>query len=177
MKAKISLAPNNPSAWNYLRGILECSSTPFISLAPFVEPYTSNKNLWSDEDVVDLDNPKPSSDAVLPCVAALDYLAEAHAREGDDGVGKAVELWKLLANEHDTMRKKYVQRYSSPHLIYSCLYQVLGVSYQGGLEWGCELSSPGGEYMARRMSVHSSLFVGVYLNSQMNPPICIIAAT
>lgn len=63
---------------------------------------------WDDEDVVDLDNPKPSSDATLPCVAALDFLAEARFREGGEDVGKAVELWKSLANEHDTIRKKYV---------------------------------------------------------------------
>ncbi|KIP06799.1 hypothetical protein PHLGIDRAFT_106551 [Phlebiopsis gigantea 11061_1 CR5-6] len=106
VKDKISVAPNNPSAWNYLRGILEYSNTPFSTLLPFTEPYT-RAYVQPTDDVVDLDNPKPSSDATLPCVAALDFLAEAYVRAGGDGVGKAVELWKQLANEHDTMRKKY----------------------------------------------------------------------
>ena len=61
---------------------------------------------WEDEDVVDLDNPKPGLDADLPCVAAMDFMAEAYAQQGGEGVKKAVDLWKLLANEHDTMRKK-----------------------------------------------------------------------
>ena len=101
------MAPNNPSAWNYLRGILEYSKTPFSTLQLFAEPYT-HKYVQTDDDVVDLDNPKPSSDATLPCVAALDFLAEAHVRAGGDGVGQAVDLWKQLANEYDTMRKKCV---------------------------------------------------------------------
>ena len=41
MKEKIALAPNNSSAWNYLRGALEHTGTPFATLAPFVEPYTT----------------------------------------------------------------------------------------------------------------------------------------
>ena len=106
VKAKISLAPNNPSAWNYLRGILDYSKTPFTAQAPFAEPYTVRRKPWDDEDVVDLDNPKPSLDADLPCVSAMDFLAEAYAQAGGDNVQKAVDLWKLLANEHDTMRKK-----------------------------------------------------------------------
>ena len=110
MKDKIAVAPNNPSAWNYLRGILDCSKIPFADLIPFAEPYTLNV-AQNNDDVIDLDNPKPSSDAVLPCVAALDFLAEAHAHAGGDGITKAVELWRRLANQHDTMRKKYV--YSS----------------------------------------------------------------
>jgi protein farnesyltransferase/geranylgeranyltransferase type-1 subunit alpha len=108
VKAKISLAPNNPSAWNYLRGILEYSKTPLVSQAPFAEPYTVCRTPWDDEDVVDLDNPKPTLDAHLPCVVAIDFLAEAYAQDGGENVKKAVDLWKLLANELDTMRKKCV---------------------------------------------------------------------
>lgn len=115
MKGKISLAPNNPSAWNYLRGILEYSKTPFISQAPFAEPYTTRRNPWDDEDVVDLDNPQPALDADLPCVAAVDFLAEAYAQDGGENVKKALHLWKLLANELDTMRKKCVLCF-----VYSC---------------------------------------------------------
>ncbi|EKM57639.1 uncharacterized protein PHACADRAFT_251373 [Phanerochaete carnosa HHB-10118-sp] len=107
VKGKISFAPNNISAWNYLRGILEYSKTPFSSQAVFAESYTVRRAPWDDEDVVDLDNPKPSTDADLPSVSAMDFLAEAYAREGGDSITKAVDLWKALANQHDTMRKKY----------------------------------------------------------------------
>ena len=82
---------------------------PFSSQAPFAEPYTVRRAPWDDEDVVDLDDPKPSADADLPCVSAMDFLAEAYTREGGELVAKAVDLWKALANQHDTVRKKYVE--------------------------------------------------------------------
>ena len=44
----------------------------------------------------------------MPCAAALDFLAEAYVREGGEGVQRAVKLWKSLADEHDTIRKKSV---------------------------------------------------------------------
>lgn len=79
---------------------------------------------------MDLDNPKPSSDAVLPCVAALDFLAEAYACEGGKDVAKAVELWKQLANEHDTIRKKCVLSiYQFIFLLTNMFLQVLGVPH------------------------------------------------
>lgn len=106
-KEKIALAPNNPSAWNYLRGILDHTHTPWSSALDFATPYTQPQPpVSSQEDVVDLDNPKPPTEAVLPCAAALDFLAEAYAKEGGEATKKAVQLWKSLANEHDTMRKK-----------------------------------------------------------------------
>ena len=89
-----------------MRGILEHSNTPFISLASFAQPYTVRRAPWDDEDVVDLDNPAPSLDADLPCVSAMDFLAEAYAREGGDATQNAIKLWKSLADEHDTIRKK-----------------------------------------------------------------------
>ncbi|KAI0763174.1 protein prenylyltransferase [Irpex lacteus] len=95
-KDKIALAPNNPSAWNYLRGILDHTHTSWSTLVTFAIPYSRG-----------LDNPKPPAEAELPCAAALDFLAEAYIRDGGEGVQKAVTLWKSLANEHDTIRKKY----------------------------------------------------------------------
>ena len=121
-KEKIALAPNNLSAWNYLRGALEHTSTPFATVATFVEPYTASEPPAAD--VVDLDNPLPSAGAQLPCVPALEFLADVYEKEGGEKTAKAVEvrdaivlrlkhrlhqavqIWKLLANEKDTMRKK-----------------------------------------------------------------------
>lgn len=108
VKGKIALAPNNASAWNYLRGILEHSKTPYSNLIAFAEPYTLPQPAAanSEDDVLDLDNPMPPADASLPCAAAVDFTAEAYVRNGGDDVHKAVELWKALANQYDPMRKK-----------------------------------------------------------------------
>ena len=46
----------------------------------------------SSEDVVDLDNPLPSAGAELPCVAALEFLADIYEQEGSEGTAKAVEV-------------------------------------------------------------------------------------
>ncbi|KAJ7634682.1 hypothetical protein FB45DRAFT_909549 [Roridomyces roridus] len=107
VKQNISLAPNNASAWNYLRGVLEHTRQPFGSLAAFVQPYTVPLPA-STTDIVDLENPPPGRDADLPCAAAIEFLADVYEeRGGADNVDKAVELWRSLANEHDTIRKKY----------------------------------------------------------------------
>ncbi|EIW54989.1 protein prenylyltransferase [Trametes versicolor FP-101664 SS1] len=107
VKEQIAVAPNNASAWNYLRGVLETTRTPFEELTSFVEPYTASQRPAPGEEVVDLDNPLPTERAELPCVAALEFMADAYEKRGGDSVPKAVEIWKVLANEKDTMRKKY----------------------------------------------------------------------
>lgn len=89
-KEKIALAPNNPSAWNYLRGVLGHTGTPYASLSPFVKPYTATS--VEKIDVVDLDNPVPSEGAELPCVMALEFLADTFEQEGGSQIPKAVEV-------------------------------------------------------------------------------------
>ena len=94
-KEKIALAPNNPSAWNYLRGALEHTNTPFATVAAFVEPYTASET--PAPEVVDLDNPPPSPGAQLPCVAALEFLADTYEKEGGEKTAKAVEVCGCLS--------------------------------------------------------------------------------
>ncbi|TEB34055.1 protein prenylyltransferase [Coprinellus micaceus] len=116
-KQSIALAPNNASAWNYLRGVLHRLSIPYASLQAFVTPYTvvsgdkpgSKDAAGGEEDeIIDPENPRPSPGAQLPCPAALEFLADVYEKEGErEGVLKAVEIWKSLANEHDTMRRRY----------------------------------------------------------------------
>jgi len=108
-KEKIALAPNNSSAWNYLRGVLEHTKTPLSSLTAFVEPYTiaSPATALRGDAVLDLENPLPSEGAELPAACALELLADIHEQVGGEAIPKAVEIWKYLANEYDTMRKKY----------------------------------------------------------------------
>ncbi|KZV75889.1 protein prenylyltransferase [Peniophora sp. CONT] len=110
-KEKIALAPNNASAWNYLRGILDHTSTPYVTLTDFVLPYTSATAPVSfspsgdDGAVLDLENPPPSKGSSLPAIPALDFIADVYETEGE--VQKAVPIWHSLADEHDTIRKKY----------------------------------------------------------------------
>ena len=93
---KISLAPNNPSAWNYLRGVLDDSKTPYSALKVFVEPYCVEAEPTlpdnSSKDVVDLENPLPSPEAQLPCTAAIEFLADIHESLGGDNVRTAIDV-------------------------------------------------------------------------------------
>ena len=91
MKQNISLAPNNPSAWNYLRGVLDHNKIPYATLQAFVTPYSIAQPVGDDE-VVDLDHPLPSKTAELPCAAAIEFLADVYEREGGDSVHKATQV-------------------------------------------------------------------------------------
>jgi hypothetical protein len=91
VKAKISLAPNNASAWNYLRGILDHNNVPYSRLHDFVRPYSLSAG-EPNVDVLDLDNPLPSKGAQLPCPAAVEFLADIYEQEGGDNTLKAVEV-------------------------------------------------------------------------------------
>ncbi|KAJ6504789.1 hypothetical protein C8R47DRAFT_158472 [Mycena vitilis] len=107
VKQNISLAPNNASAWNYLRGVLETNNLPLSTVATFVRPYTVPLPAGAT-DLVDVENPPPGRGAELPCAAAVEFLADVYEEEAtSESTEKAVELWKSLAEEHDTIRKKY----------------------------------------------------------------------
>lgn len=136
VKTKIAIAPNNASAWNYLRGILDKTKTPYSIVQSFVTPYSVPHPEQHEAplgDVVDLEDPLPSSGAQLPCVAAIEFVADIYETNGGEDLMKAIEvqqysfflpsmaslganldyslhvkLWKSLAHKHDTMRKKYV---------------------------------------------------------------------
>ncbi|KAG5642273.1 hypothetical protein DXG03_003322 [Asterophora parasitica] len=107
VKQNISLVANNPSAWNYLRGILDTNKLPYSRVEDFVKPYAASTHS-NVTDLVDLENPPPSRTAQLPCPAAIEFLADIHEKEGGkDAILQATELWRSLADEQDTIRKKY----------------------------------------------------------------------
>ncbi|KAL4079430.1 hypothetical protein J3A83DRAFT_1093171 [Scleroderma citrinum] len=109
VKTKISVAPNNLSAWNYLRGVLDNSKTPYSALKAFVTPYCYEAEPDNpSESIVDLEDPLPSPEAQLPCVAAIEFMADIHEGLGGDNLRTAIDLWSSLATTHDTFRKKYV---------------------------------------------------------------------
>ena len=94
VKSKISFAPNNLSAWNYLRGILDKSNTHYVELRQFVELYCAPRvgraGKEEEVEVYDLDNPRPSSTADLPCSLAIEFLADLCEQEGENE--KAIEV-------------------------------------------------------------------------------------
>jgi protein farnesyltransferase/geranylgeranyltransferase type-1 subunit alpha len=66
----------------------------------FVKPYTLAPGSVTDaekRDIVDLDNPPPSAEAELPCVQALEFLADIFEAQGaaqqeKEKTEKAVEV-------------------------------------------------------------------------------------
>ncbi|KAG8715345.1 CAAX geranylgeranyltransferase alpha subunit [Ceratobasidium sp. 394] len=113
-KQKISVAPNNPSAWNYLRGVLEHGRMPLSTLKPFVEPYAevresadplAGPRFEPEDEIVDLDNPEPGKHAELPVPFAIEFLADIAEEEEDNA--KATEMYKSLATKFDPTRKRY----------------------------------------------------------------------
>ncbi|KAH9996714.1 protein prenylyltransferase [Russula compacta] len=106
-KGKIALAPNNASAWNYLRGVLNYARMPYSTQVAFAELYVVDAVKPGTDDVLDLENPSPSEGAELPCPAAIEFMADVHEARGKEGVSEAVQFWRSLAHTYDTMRKRY----------------------------------------------------------------------
>ena len=97
VKHSISIVPNNPAAWNYLRGILQHNARPFSSIKDFIQLYTiqsqPSPGSETDGDVVDLENPPPAEGAELPVPAAIEFMADIWEREGTkEGLDKASEV-------------------------------------------------------------------------------------
>jgi protein farnesyltransferase/geranylgeranyltransferase type-1 subunit alpha len=68
VKQSISLAPDNLSAWNYLRGVLDVNQISYYRLSDFVKPYTVTVAAPNDlnANLVDLENPPPPRGTSLP---------------------------------------------------------------------------------------------------------------
>ena len=99
VKHSISIVPNNPAAWNYLRGMLQHNAQPFSSIKDFIILYTMILSQSpSDRNVVDLENPPPSEGAELPVPAAIEFMADIWEKEETkEGLDKAsVVGWDLL---------------------------------------------------------------------------------
>lgn len=93
VKHNISLAANNPSAWNYLRGILDVNNIPYANLVDFVKPYATSPDEAPASDLVDLENPPPAQGADLPSPPAIEFLADVYEKEGGtDGLRQAAEV-------------------------------------------------------------------------------------
>jgi protein farnesyltransferase/geranylgeranyltransferase type-1 subunit alpha len=99
VKQNLSLAPNNLSAWNYLRGVLDVNQTPYSRLLEFVKPYAVAASDGPIADLVDLENPPPARGVSLPCPAAIELLADIYEKEGgEDQILQATEVCSVFAD-------------------------------------------------------------------------------
>jgi protein farnesyltransferase/geranylgeranyltransferase type-1 subunit alpha len=90
-KAATFQAPQNPSPWNYIRGVLRKGGREMGSLEGFAGEFVRLAEGEGEEDV-------RSSHA-------LDFLAEVWSLKGE--VGKADEALRLLGDRYDRIRKNY----------------------------------------------------------------------
>ena len=62
-----------------MRGVLNCTKTPYSTLREFVIPYTTRGSIGTfAKSTLNLEDPPPSQGSDLPCPAALEFLAEIH---------------------------------------------------------------------------------------------------
>jgi hypothetical protein len=97
-KENIALAPNNASAWNYLRGVLNHARLSYSTQATFATQYIVHEAEAGTDDAFDLENPPPSKGADLPCAAAIEFMADVHEASGKEGISKAVEVRNPYGN-------------------------------------------------------------------------------
>lgn len=92
-KDRIYWAPQNPSPWNYLKGVLKRAGMPLGELQVFCEGFVGGKDgdLFSDRDV-------RSSHA-------LDWLVEIYKADGNIKRSKA--CLDALGKKWDPVRRKY----------------------------------------------------------------------
>lgn len=86
-KEKIEICPQNPSSWNYLRGIYRKNKGDIEELRLFCEPLADTKA------------------EVIKCSFALETLADIDKKAGNKGA--AAESYRLLAEVYDPIRKNY----------------------------------------------------------------------
>ncbi|MBW0498601.1 hypothetical protein O181_038316 [Austropuccinia psidii MF-1] len=104
-KSQIHKAPNNPSAWNYLRGILKRGRLPLSLVQDFVIPLTKTAQVLTDEDSWPIDLNKQAD---LPVVGAIEFLADIYAAS-PSSANDAINLYNALAQKFDPIRHGYWQ--------------------------------------------------------------------
>ncbi|GAA6060079.1 hypothetical protein JCM10212_003040 [Sporobolomyces blumeae] len=105
-KTKLAMSPNNPSAWNYLRGILTRFSIPLSTVVPFATPLALNSPASMPPN-----EPTVSDKAELPAWLAIEFLADAKSEEAKkagqrDAGEEAAALFRSLT-EFDPIRRFY----------------------------------------------------------------------
>ncbi|BGP55277.1 hypothetical protein JCM8202_000648 [Rhodotorula sphaerocarpa] len=116
-KTKLAISPNNPSAWNYLRGVLKRLGRPLSTCSDFVKPLALNT-----PQSMPATEPSVSDKAELPAWLAIEYLADAAAEDAaamsaqeeqsratrSAKVKEAADLFRSL-EEYDPIRRFYYE--------------------------------------------------------------------
>ena len=112
-KGWIEVAPQNPSPWNYLKGILKRARRPLGSEREFCESFVRPKMEAPGEagsasaatgtsEVLDFENDGVRSSH------AIEWLSTIYAEEGtQEGKEKATKCLQALGNKWDIIRKNY----------------------------------------------------------------------
>jgi len=96
-KDKIQWAPQNPSPWNYLKGVLKRAGIPLSEQRAFCEEFVGG----GGSEIDFMGEQVRSSHAI-------DWLAEIYALEGGEtGTARAKECLQALATKWDPIRQKY----------------------------------------------------------------------
>ena len=72
---------------------------PYAFLSQFAQMYATERPeglVLEEEVVVDLENPRPSRGAELPCAYAIEFLADVYEAAGGDEKSKAVSVRACL---------------------------------------------------------------------------------
>jgi protein farnesyltransferase/geranylgeranyltransferase type-1 subunit alpha len=93
-KDHIAWAPQNPSPWNYLKGVLKRAGVPITDLQVYCETFVGGRtaNLMGDQ---------------VTSSHAVDWLADIYRLDGN--LDRSQECLEALANKWDPIRKKYWQ--------------------------------------------------------------------
>ena len=98
-QARVRWAPNNASAWNYLRGVLRRAGLPLPAMTAFCEGFVGGPgaDLWKEVEV--------EGGAGVASAVALEWLAEIYMQARE--LERSRECWEALATKWDPVRSKY----------------------------------------------------------------------
>ena len=100
----IEMAPQNPSPWNYLKGVLKRAGRPLATEREFCESFVRPPGGAGLEEGQELDF---EGDAVRSS-HAIDCLSEIYTAEGtEEGKERARRCLQALGSKWDIIRKNY----------------------------------------------------------------------
>ena len=77
--------------------MLRTTKTPLSSLLTFIQPYArpqpgiKDEGVSTEDVIIDLDNPLPGEAAQLPCVEALEFLADVYEAQVVGSAGETTD--------------------------------------------------------------------------------------
>ena len=115
-KEQILKAPQNGSAWNYLRGVLRHGAKDLSSVKEFCEGFLGpDGDLWTDqwidvelEDAETREKRNEKQELGVRSSHAVEWLAEIYSQTGtEEGKRRSKECLKALSEKWDPIRRAY----------------------------------------------------------------------